>query len=482
MASPGYVYALINPSMPGLVKVGRTGRNPTDRASELSGATGVPTPFVVVYHECFADCEEAEAFVHLMLQRQGYRLSNAREFFNAEIADVIKTIVGCPGKVAASELSSISGDLNLEEQGPSLVETLLTQARSFLYGRDGELQDYNEAMRLFRQAAQLGSGDAWDSIGHMYSMGYGSQKNNGAALEAYKEAIKSGYIRGYVGMASIFADEKHEMNFRKCWDKFFSEYGASGCSYTPGDLYGMFFWYCYAGWSIQDVPPVCSRYRTVIRNHARAQLSARPESNLFTQADTLITRLLFPEEATPSWEDMQYNQAVALVCREGKASTSFVQRSLQFGYNTAAAMIQRMEAEGIVSQPNHDGVREVLGGSGDKDLYDQAVALVAGEERVSTGGLQIQFQRRFEIGSDRAARLISAMEANGVITLADNAGERKVLFGQVGQGTAVAVGQSENVVAQQEAFGSVDQSCRPEVPDGAVLGQERSLWGRLWNR
>jgi S-DNA-T family DNA segregation ATPase FtsK/SpoIIIE len=55
-----------------------------------------------------------------------------------------------------------------------------------------------------------------------------------------------------------------------------------------------------------------------------------------------------------------YDQAVALVTREKKASTSFVQRHLQIGYNRAARLIERMEAEGVVSTANHVGKREVL--------------------------------------------------------------------------------------------------------------------------
>ncbi|MEN3952285.1 DNA translocase FtsK 4TM domain-containing protein [Iodidimonas sp. SYSU 1G8] len=59
-------------------------------------------------------------------------------------------------------------------------------------------------------------------------------------------------------------------------------------------------------------------------------------------------------------EDQLYDQAVALVAREGKASTSFVQRHLQIGYNRAARIIERMEKEGVVSGANHVGKREVL--------------------------------------------------------------------------------------------------------------------------
>jgi S-DNA-T family DNA segregation ATPase FtsK/SpoIIIE len=55
-----------------------------------------------------------------------------------------------------------------------------------------------------------------------------------------------------------------------------------------------------------------------------------------------------------------YDQAVALVAREGKASTSFIQRHLQIGYNRAAKLIEQMEKEGVVSSANHVGKREVL--------------------------------------------------------------------------------------------------------------------------
>ena len=55
-----------------------------------------------------------------------------------------------------------------------------------------------------------------------------------------------------------------------------------------------------------------------------------------------------------------YDQAVALVTREGKASTSFIQRHLNIGYNRAAKLIEQMEKEGVVGQANHVGKREVL--------------------------------------------------------------------------------------------------------------------------
>ncbi len=59
-------------------------------------------------------------------------------------------------------------------------------------------------------------------------------------------------------------------------------------------------------------------------------------------------------------KDELYNQALEIIRSEGKASTSFLQRKLQIGYNRAARIIDMMEAEGIVSKANHVGKRDVL--------------------------------------------------------------------------------------------------------------------------
>ncbi len=57
-----------------------------------------------------------------------------------------------------------------------------------------------------------------------------------------------------------------------------------------------------------------------------------------------------------------YDQAVAVVTRDRKASTSYIQRRLQIGYNRAASLMERMEQEGVVGAANHAGKREILAG------------------------------------------------------------------------------------------------------------------------
>jgi S-DNA-T family DNA segregation ATPase FtsK/SpoIIIE len=58
--------------------------------------------------------------------------------------------------------------------------------------------------------------------------------------------------------------------------------------------------------------------------------------------------------------DELFDKAVAIVARERKVSTSYIQRRLQIGYNRAARLIERMEEDGMISKPNHQGKREIL--------------------------------------------------------------------------------------------------------------------------
>lgn len=65
-------------------------------------------------------------------------------------------------------------------------------------------------------------------------------------------------------------------------------------------------------------------------------------------------------ESSDEDSDELYSQALEIIKTEGKASTSFLQRKLQIGYNRAARIIDMMEEKGIVSKANHVGKREVL--------------------------------------------------------------------------------------------------------------------------
>jgi S-DNA-T family DNA segregation ATPase FtsK/SpoIIIE len=90
-----FVYVLENPSMPGLVKIGRTDRSVSERVNELSSHTGVPTGFAVVKHWAVTNSVEAERIIHERLS--DYRVADNREFFKMEAedaTDIIESILG----------------------------------------------------------------------------------------------------------------------------------------------------------------------------------------------------------------------------------------------------------------------------------------------------------------------------------------------------------------------------------------------------
>ena len=78
------------------------------------------------------------------------------------------------------------------------------------------------------------------------------------------------------------------------------------------------------------------------------------------EATRTATRLRRPHGQTEGGD--LYQQAVQIVLRDRKASTSYIQRRLQIGYNRAASLMERMEKEGVVGQANHAGKREILVG------------------------------------------------------------------------------------------------------------------------
>jgi len=103
----------------------------------------------------------------------------------------------------------------------------------------------------------------------------------------------------------------------------------------------------------QEVDEVCK--------HLRAQ--AEPDYlDLITDDPDGDGDAAFDDASGGGSGDDLYDRAVAVVTRDRKASTSYIQRRLQIGYNRAASLIERMEQEGVVSPANHAGKRDILAG------------------------------------------------------------------------------------------------------------------------
>jgi len=94
-----------------------------------------------------------------------------------------------------------------------------------------------------------------------------------------------------------------------------------------------------------------------INNYLRSQAEPDYVDEILNFADE---KELDGSSLSDGSKDELYPNAVNIIQTEGKASTSFLQRKLQIGYNRAARIIDMMEEEGIVSKANHVGKRDVL--------------------------------------------------------------------------------------------------------------------------
>jgi hypothetical protein len=83
----GWVYVVKNEHMPSVRKIGRTYRCPLKRASELR-ATAVPGEFKLTYSDWYADCDEAERFIHELLKSS--RVDEKREFFEYDSKIILR--------------------------------------------------------------------------------------------------------------------------------------------------------------------------------------------------------------------------------------------------------------------------------------------------------------------------------------------------------------------------------------------------------
>lgn len=234
MSNLGYLYILANSAMPGLIKIGKTTRTPSERAQELSSVTGLPTPFIVVYEQLFEDCSAAEIFVHTILSQMGFRVSENREFFNAPANEAVRAIVSTPGAITADIAAGNSpssdeknpeiSDVGDTEEGTATstfpFTTLLEEARAYYLGEGDYLQDFVQSLGLFHQAVKLGSLFAYQMIGHMHQYGEGTPKDRRMAHKYYEEGARRGNAQCYWAMGKLFMLEKHYQNADKCFSKF----------------------------------------------------------------------------------------------------------------------------------------------------------------------------------------------------------------------------------------------------------------------
>ena len=94
----GYIYILLNRAFQNdHYKIGMTTKTPEERARELSGATGVPRAFEVLYEQRVVDCHRAERLLHRRIHQ--YRSIGNREFFQIPLKAAIKALEGVADEI-----------------------------------------------------------------------------------------------------------------------------------------------------------------------------------------------------------------------------------------------------------------------------------------------------------------------------------------------------------------------------------------------
>jgi len=164
MSVKGYFYILTNPSMPDVVKIGKTTRGVVQRASELY-QTGVPTPFLV-YSEIYSpDCGQLEIQIHAHLNN--HRVSKDREFFRISPLDALKNLEDCHREqveiwleefipdqtIAPIDLMVCDAHINILADALRVPPPTVAEAMGYLTAEDmkAALKKHNDRKRLMRE-------------------------------------------------------------------------------------------------------------------------------------------------------------------------------------------------------------------------------------------------------------------------------------------------------------------------------------------
>ena len=196
----GYIYALVNASLNGVVKIGRTSRDPENRVREISSATGVPTPFILVYKEYFDDCYTAEKVIHAHLENKHLRVNSNREFFSITVNDGIEVIKKIKTEL---EFKTDEGmDYNSPEYQQKLIDELIKKGYSLIRGHN-EIKDPAQGVKFLERAAELGSSEACYELSNVYGE-YGNTSIKGdlqKVLEYLRQGSRYSDIYGLLCLA-----------------------------------------------------------------------------------------------------------------------------------------------------------------------------------------------------------------------------------------------------------------------------------------
>lgn len=231
MLNNGYIYVLMNPSLPNMVKIGKTTRTPEERAKELSSATGVPTPFVVVYSCMFEDCDLSEKFIHTYLELKGFRVSLNREFFEIPINEAIDSVIKAREHFGEFNKTNLDEDINTFEDSNLSFQELEDLADKYMTGLDDNyIQDEKKAVEYYEKAIKLGSLKSLDELGRYYANIKPIEFDDNAkhdftkAIKYYERYLeKKNSASVYIDLANVYQFKNETKNALKIYNKMFED-------------------------------------------------------------------------------------------------------------------------------------------------------------------------------------------------------------------------------------------------------------------
>lgn len=194
-----FIYILINPSLPNMIKIGRTSRSPEERARELSAATAIPTPFIVAYDIKVSNSVLAESLIHSILTEKNYRINNNREFFELPVSEAIKI-----AHEVCVNINSLEGNKDLQESNDLSSNDGTIELGRELYTKALNLIEYDlseskisVARKYLLDAIKLGYTDANYLLSELYLWGLGLRADVNEALNLLDQAGRNGNAKAY---------------------------------------------------------------------------------------------------------------------------------------------------------------------------------------------------------------------------------------------------------------------------------------------
>jgi TPR repeat protein len=180
----------------------------------------------------------------------------------------------------------------MNDQAQALAEGFYRHAEKLMRGDNDTAKNLEEALRFYRQAADLGFADAYIRIGELHEYRKGTAQDATEARLSYQQAVKAGNFYGYAFMAMLLSRTSHEAE--GFWDKFFNALEAEPepefLADTPGGLI-----HAYLATQLQlGLDP---KYVSAIRRHRHEVIAHHQQLLEHSASSEQLDRL----EAVASW-------------------------------------------------------------------------------------------------------------------------------------------------------------------------------------